>query len=205
MHKSNRAWKQARLGLSAVAIAAGGCAQPLHNGGPMKPLLAPPPAPVGSANAEFWRAQERNAEASDFVIHEHEFVMGGVRMNYAGEDHVKQIAARLLAGSEFPVLVERSRHSVDPNSTYRYPVHLNPQLDMARREVVVAALLAMGVADAEQRVVVSPALATPYTGNEAQAAYLQGLRAGYGGAGGRGGGFGGGGFGGGGFGGGGFF
>ena len=185
----------ALAGMFAAAAVAGGCGHWGRPHGVQRPL-PPPPAPNGSLSSQIWRSQEHNAEASDFVVHEHEFALQGIRLNYAGEDHVKQIAARLHAGMQFPVIVQRSRHSVRPTDQYQYPVQLNPQLDMARREVVVQSLLAMGIADAEQRVVVAPALTPPYTAGEAQAAYLQGLQSGFGGSGfgGGGGGFGGGGF-----------
>ena len=186
-------WKNALTGMFAVASMAGGWGNMSRPHGIHGPV-PPPPMPNGTLSSQIWRMQENNAEASDFVVHEHEFYLGGTRMNYAGEDHVKQIAARLLAGQQFPVIIERSRHSVRPTDEYRYPVHLNPALDMARREVIVQALLAMGLPDAEQRVVVAPALTPGYTGNEAQAAYLRGLQGNFGGGGFGGGGFGGGGF-----------
>lgn len=189
--------KSALAGMLAAASLGGGWGQGRSH---WNRGYAPPPMPNGTLSSQIWRGQEHNAEASDFVIHEHEFVLGGTRLNYAGEDHVKQIAARLQTGQQFPVLVERSRHTVRATDEYKYPVHLNPVMDMARREVIVQALLAMGLPDAEQRVVVAPAYVPGYTGNEAQAAYLRGLQGNFGGGGGGfGGGFGNGGFGGGGF------
>lgn len=147
------------------------------------------PTPVGTLSNQIWRMQEHNAEASDFVIYEHEFMIDGTRLNYAGEDHVKQIAARIRGGHGFPVLVERSRHTVWKSDTYRFPVHLNPKLDMLRREVVVQALLRMGIENAEEAVVVSPALSDGLTSPEAERAYLRGINPyyGLGGFGGRGG------------------
>jgi hypothetical protein len=175
-------------GLLALSTAAGGCGHALHSHRVPGPL-PPPPTPLGTLSVPIWQTHERNAEASDFVIYEHEFQVDGIRLNYAGEDHVKQIAARLNGGIEFPVLVERSRHSVDPYSEFKYPVHLNPALDLRRREVVVQALLAMGVEDAEHRVVISPALTDGYESFEAQRAYMRGVSgSGFGGFGGSGGG-----------------
>ena len=146
------------------------------------------PAPVGTLSNQIWRMQEHNAEASDFVIYEHEFMMDGTRLNYAGEDHVKQIAARIRGGHGFPVLIERSRHTVWKSDTYKFPVHLNPKLDMLRREVVVQALLRMGIENAEEAVVVSPALTDGFTSPEAERAYFRGINPnwGNGGYGGRG-------------------
>jgi hypothetical protein len=179
------------LGLLATTTASGGDLLRSRRARRAMPL-PPPPAPVGALSAQIFQMQERNAEASDFVIYEHEFQMYSTRLNYAGEDHVKQIAARIHAGMQFPVLVERSQHSVNPNDKYKYPVHLNPELDLRRREVIVQILVTLGVPDAEQRVVISPSLTAGYEASEAINAYLQGIQNfGFGGTGGYGGGFGG--------------
>ncbi len=135
-----------------------------------------PPAQLGTISDGIWQNQERNGEASDFVIYQHEFDMDSPRLNMAGQDHVKQIVARLNSGHNQPVLVERSMMSSRPDTEFGYPVHPNPELDMQRREMVVRCLAAMGVADADQRVVVAPALAEGYKATEARQAYLQGFR-----------------------------
>ena len=200
-----RLWYQLRrktaVGLLVCATAAsGGCGHVFPWRAKVAHPLPPPPAPVGTLTTPIWRIQEANAEASDFVIYQHEFEVDGVRLNYAGEDHVKQIAARLQDGLRFPVVIERTTYArrlrpddsrfLDPEqpnhlppgypvlertSSYEYPVHLNPQLDMQRREVVVQALLAMNVADAEERVLVSPAFAEGFEASESERAYLQGI------------------------------
>src|SRR5690606_19718499 len=56
-----------------------------------------------------------------------------------------------------------------------YPVHNNRDLDLRRREVIVAALHTMGVQDAEQRVVVAPLLAPGFESFEAERAYNVGF------------------------------
>ncbi|QDT33651.1 hypothetical protein [Thalassoglobus polymorphus] len=152
------------------------------------------PHPLGTISDPVWQQQETNAEASDFVIHEHEWNGNTVDLNLAGKDHVKQIAAR-LESTPFPVLIERSSMSVDPDSRFKYPVNNDAELDIARRNLVIAALQDMGIYDAEERVVVSPALTPGYTGFQAQGAYARGMGIRSGGGGG---GFGGGGGGGGG-------
>ncbi|MEE2707723.1 MAG: hypothetical protein VX988_11780, partial [Planctomycetota bacterium] len=53
----------------------------------------------------------------------------------------------------------------------------NPRLDFKRREVVVRALAQMGIPDADQRVVIAPAFAQPYTSREAERAYRGGVSA----------------------------
>jgi len=190
--KVRRAWRFVAL----MVLFSLGCRRAL--------LVPPPPPPLGYANDPIWQVQESNAEASDFVIYQHEFEkIDGLRLNTAGEDHVKQIAQRAYSGFQYPVIIERSTTSVDPRDKYSYPVHVNPELDLKRREVVVAALTEMGVEDADQRVVVAPALTPGFEGFEAERAYQSIGRGGFGGNGFGGGGFGRGGFGGG-FGGGGF-
>jgi len=165
-----------------------------------------PPAPLGTVIDQINQTQEANAERSDFVIYMHEFrltmdgksrTVGTTELNDAGKDHVKQIAARLPQHPGCLVLVQRSLSSFipKPGSEFEYPVNPNPDLDMARREVVVRALTAMGVPDADQRVVVSPALTPGQKSFEAERDYSQALNQ-YGGYGGFGGGFGFGGFGG---------
>lgn len=159
-------------------------------------LYQPPPpvAPLGTLSDPNWQIQEANAEASDFVIYQHEFTMNSVRLNMAGEDHVKQIAARLRSDQSPPVVIERSMTTARENTEFKYPIHPNPDLDMRRREVVVACLVELGIPDADQRVVVAPAFAEGYEATEATRAYYRGLMGNYG-YGGYGGGFGGGGFG----------
>lgn len=148
------------------------------------------PAPQGALTDPIWIGQEENAEPSKFVLPQHEFVYNQPRLNWAGEDHLKQIAARLHAGQNFPVLVERSVTSKLEHTEYKYPVNLNSNLDMHRRAVVVQALTAMGIPDAEQRVIVSPPLVQGQSDIEAERAYMRQYYFG-GGMGGFGGGFGG--------------
>jgi hypothetical protein len=124
--------------------------------------------------------QEVNAEASKFVIYDHEFQLaptadgkmkGTYYLNEDGEDHVRKIAANLREGVPFPVIVERNRSSVKPSTTFKYPVHHDARLDNQRREVIVRSLQAMGIENAEEVVVVAPALAPGLDGFEAERAY----------------------------------
>ena len=162
---------------------------------------ADPPPPLGSMTVDpFFQKQEEHGEASDFVVYEHEFMGDTNRLNTAGEDHLRQIAAR-LGDVPYPVIVEESSLASRCETKHKFPVHNDPQLDMQRREVVARALELMGAPDANSRVVVGPALTPGFRQFEATRAYNEGI-IGFGGGGG--GGFGGGGFGGGGFGGGGF-
>ncbi len=161
---------------SALSLALYGCGHGLRKS-------APAPLAQGTLSDSIWQQQERNAEASDFVIHEHEFRMNDFRLNWAGEDHVKQIAARLNGGQDFPVVIERSQRAPFIEAKYQYPVQLNPSLDMKRREMIVRALTAFNVGDAEERVSVGMATVPGLTQPEAERAYLNQMQGGRGGAG----------------------
>jgi hypothetical protein len=157
----------------------------------------PPASSLGTLSDPVWQNQEANAEPSEFVIHEHEFVVDTEFLNTAGEDHLKQIAVRLATGQNAQVLVERSMNSARPDTEYKYRVHPNPDLDMRRRDVVIRALLAMKIPDADSRTVIAPDLAPQYRAGETAASDYSdygGSQNGWGGGGGFGGG--GGGFGG---------
>jgi hypothetical protein len=159
----------------------------------------PPASPLGTLSDPVWQNQEYNAEHSDFVVHEHEFIADTEYLNTLGEDHLKQIAARLAAGQDALVLVERSMNSARPETVHKYRVHPNPELDVKRRDVVVRSLLAMRIPDADARTVIAPDLAPRYRAGETATSDFSdngGFQNGLGGAG-FGGGFGGGGFGGG--------
>ena len=145
-----------------------------------EPPLVPPPAMLGSEVDQLMTRQERNAESSKFVIPMHEFELNrthpdgrerGWRLNEYGEDHVKQIAARLRQGHEDTVVIERSQTTAFDDTEFQYPVHFNEELDWKRRAVVVAALERLGISDADQRVVAAPSIAEGFTANEAVRAY----------------------------------
>lgn len=138
------------------------------------PMVDLQPTPLGTISDPIWQQQEENAEASDFVVHEHEWVGNSSQLNAAGMDHVKQIAARLGA-VPFPVIIERSSMSVAPASRHQFPVNGHEELDMERREFVSRALKAFGVNHADERVVVAPALTPGFEGFEAEQAYENGF------------------------------
>ena len=157
------------------------------------------PLPLGASSDQAWKLQEANAEASDFVIHEHEFQGNTSRLNSLGESHVRQVAAR-MGETGFPVIIETSSMSKRDSDVHGFPVHNDQALDQRRREVIVHTLIELGAKDVENKVVVGPALTPGYEQIEAEAAYYQSLRGfangnggGSGGRGGSGGGFGGGG------------
>ena len=144
----------------------------------------PPPVALGTYVDAPLRIQEENAEASKFVVYQHEFklnqgepgdVLDGLRLNEEGEDHLRRIAENLRRGAPYQVIIERSRTSERADTRYGYPVHYDPQLDNRRRLVVVHALIAMKIKNADELVVVSPAYAEGLTGREAERAYRRAL------------------------------
>jgi hypothetical protein len=192
----------AALAMSTAATSIlGGC----HHYHESRALYQPPPAvaPLGAISDPIWQSQEARAEASEFVIYNHEFEFEAPWLNHCGKSHVKQIAARLQYCPNLPVVIQPDQTKIDESTEFKYPVHPNPELDLKRREMIVLALQEMGVHDAEKRVLVAPPYAEGFTATEAQQVYNQAL-SGAGQFGGFGGGFGGFGssFGGGGFGGG---
>lgn len=163
------------------------------------------PYPLGTLSDPVWKLQESNAEASDFVIHEHEWVANSESLNDAGINHLMRIAAR-APGVPYPIVIEPSSQSIRPETTqHQFPIHNDSELDLRRHGVIVDALTRRNILDAATRVQVGPATAPGFESFEGEDAYNRGFGGiGNGGSLGGGGGFGGGGFGGG-FGGGGFF
>ena len=141
---------------AAAALGMAGCQSENNSCG------RPPVQPLGAMSDCVWAHQEANAERSDFVIHEHEFRLDSEILNTAGEDHVRQVAARLASGQDAQVVVERSMSSARPDTSYHFRIHPHPELDLRRREIVVGSLAAMGIADADARVVVAPSQAPKY-------------------------------------------
>lgn len=153
----------------------------------------PEQLPLGVVNRAHYQAMETNAEAVDFILYDHDFVLNTAELTSDGKDKVLEIAARMRS-APFPVIVERTENNSDP------------ELDAYRRNLIAQILTDMGNPDGDQRTVVSTAYGPGYNSIEAQRVWFQHI-----GGGGlnnnfnNGGGFGGGGFGGGGFGGGGVY
>lgn len=109
--------------------------------------------------SEAWYYEmESNAEAVDFVIHDLDFVGQTTELTSDGKDHVMEIAARMRA-QPFPVIVER------------FPNNADPELDLARRNLVAQILTDFGNPDAQQRTIVSTSYGPGYTSRQAQATY----------------------------------
>ncbi len=174
MHRLRR-WQSLGLALlSLIGLFACGCQLfPGRGNYPGQQGVAFPGAPgtLGALSDPVFQNMEINAEASDFVVYDHEFIGDTVRLNYDGQDHVKQIAARMRHGSTFPVIVERSFSSPIPDDPYNFPIHPSPELDNRRRLVIVKALQVMGIQNADDFVTVAPALAWPMDHNDTRRAH----------------------------------
>ena len=164
----------------------------------MRVAEAPHARPVGSVSDEIFRQQEDNAEAAKFVIYQHEFELNkpewelrvdepytgperGFRLGPRGQDHVRQIARMLKSGITYPVIVERNNTTGRPQTQHKFAVHYGDQLDAARRDIVVRALQAMDVHNADSLVVVAPAFSPGINSDEAAQAWQSAFGAGRGG------------------------
>ncbi len=132
------------------------------------------PFPLGQVSDSIWETQQTNAEASDLVFYDHEFVDDTAELAPAAKDKLMQVALR-LEHVPFPVVVEQS------------PENRAPELDQQRRRTVVEQLARLGTADADARVVVAPALVRGITAIEGERAYYTTIynNFGYGGGAGR--------------------
>ena len=115
---------------------------PAFGFGHSRSMAVPDVIPLGAISRAHWHTMETNGEASDFVIYRNEFVDNSTQFAPYGRDHIMEIAAR-MPSTPFPVIVQRSDNNSDP------------ELDAARRDLVVRVLTDMGCQDAQQRTVVS--------------------------------------------------
>ena len=162
------------------------------------------PRVVGSVVDEINARQEENAEYAKFIVNQHEFEVNlldeldaagsgkkesafeyrpqnrirGYRLTPDGESHVRQIANLILnfTGSEVPyVIVERSNTSKRWETQHQYPVHANDELDNIRRQIVVNVLIALGVANANELVIVAPTYPAGLNAQEAAISYQRAI------------------------------
>jgi hypothetical protein len=148
------------------------------------------PAPTGTYTCQWQNAQAERAEAGKYVVQQCEWYMGGKSLGPDGRSHVDRIG-KFVSQTPFPVVVARSDDDT---------------LNEARRQLVVEKLVACGVEDANDRVIIERPEGEGLYGPEAVrygSLRSLGISSFGGGAGGGGGGIGGGGMGGGGLGGGG--
>jgi len=90
------------------------------------------PFPLGAVNDTFWETQQTNAEAADFIFHDHEFRGETAQLAPAAKQHLEQVAMR-WEHVPFPVLIEMSEYNA------------KPQLDRARRQAIIEQLSRLGI------------------------------------------------------------
>lgn len=148
------------------------------------------PRPLGTIVDQVNQLQEDNAEPAKLVVYMHEFELNkpewesrlavkyegrpqGFRLTPYGEDHIRRIAAMLSQNpeSEMPVIIERNQTTMRNSTKHKYSVHYGDELDLERRSIVVRSLQALGVHDAESRVIVGPAYSEGLSAQEAASAY----------------------------------
>jgi hypothetical protein len=132
----------------------------------------PETLPLGSTVRAHYHTMEANGEASDFIIHDHEFAGNTAELTPSGRDHIAEVGARMRS-TPFPVLIERSENNSDP------------ELDAHRRQIVAQVLYSMGNPDADQRTIVAQAYGKGLNSQEAEFDYYNFLytRGGFGGGG----------------------
>jgi hypothetical protein len=106
------------------------------------------PQPLGQVLDQHWHTMITNAQASDFVIYQHEWIGTTVQLNAAGQEHVVQIARR-LADVPFPVLIEPV--TFRPFEGHRYEEKEFTDVTRERREILEADLARRETADADRR------------------------------------------------------
>jgi hypothetical protein len=120
------------------------------------------PFPLGEVTDAFWETQQTNAEAADFIFYDHEFEGNTARLAPAAKKHLMAVALR-FEHVPFPIVIEESPH----NRT--------PELDEARRRMIIEQLGRLGIDRAEERVVISNAFAEGITAIEGERAYYSTL------------------------------
>jgi hypothetical protein len=123
-------------------------------------MAIPDVQPLGSVVRAHYHTMQTNAEAADFIIHDHEFVGMTAELTPSGKDHIVEIAARMRS-APFPVIVERSENNSDP------------ELDAFRRDLVAQILSDFGNPDAQQRTFVAPAYGKGLNSREAEVDYYR--------------------------------
>jgi hypothetical protein len=142
---------------------------PIYGGPPYGPRYDRP-FPLGQVTDAFWETQQTNAEAADFIFHDHEFIGNTAVLAPGAKRHLESVALR-LEHVPFPVVIERS------------PYNARPELDKARRTTIVEQLNRMGVTTVDERVIIAVAFPHGYSSIEAESAYFQTLGLGGGGGG----------------------
>jgi hypothetical protein len=149
-------WERWRKHLTGLGVGLA-CWAGSATAGPPFHEPAPIPEPLGSHLSRFETAQNNRAEATDFVFFLDEWYMGGSRLGPHGLDHLNRVLQR-LPEQPFPVVIQPDKDDA---------------MNEARRQVLVAALLKNGIADAEARVIIAYPEAGGLYGEETERIYYE--------------------------------
>lgn len=145
---------------AGMALVFSGCA---HDKGPRYDR----PFPVGQVTDSFWEAQQTNAEATKFIMFDHDFEGDTANLTPAGQKHLTAIARR-LPYVPFPIVIEESLN--------KRAEEVNV-LDEQRRKNVIELLNRFygngfpSDVPLEQRVVIAKAFPRAIFATEGEAAY----------------------------------
>lgn len=95
--------------------------------------------------------QVHRGAASDFVIHQHEWFLGGTEIGPAGRRHISRLSPR-LAYETHQVIIEPSEPDLKLHASVKDAALAAQELDQVRRFEVIQMLQQCGVLDAEMRV-----------------------------------------------------
>ena len=135
------------------------------------------PAPLGTYIGAWRAAQAEQADATDFVIFQREWYQGGDQLGPEGHRHVQGILSQ-LAKVPYPILIEPVTPILGSRSDLQKTLAAAAELDQVRRQRIVDRLLACGIDDAHQRVLIAYPDALQMLGPEAARTYQIYLRAG---------------------------
>ena len=76
-------------------------------------LAIPDELPVGAVQRAHFHQMQTNAEATDFILYQMDFVGQTAELTPDGKDKINEIGARMRS-APFPVLVERTLNNADP-------------------------------------------------------------------------------------------
>ena len=131
------------LALALLATSAVGCQQTSYTTGTTQS-----PQPLGAVIDPHIHAMVTNAQASDFIIYQHEFIGSTVQLTSEGQNHLKQIARRLCE-TPFPVLIEPV--TFRPFENHMYEEKEFTDMNRERRELLELDRARRETADADRR------------------------------------------------------
>lgn len=129
--------------------------------------------------------QVNRGAASDFVIHQHEWFLGGTELGPAGRRHISRLQSRLTREAH-QVIIEPADPDLKVHAGIKDAALAAQELDQTRRFEVIQMLFQCGIPDAEMRVRIAYPQAEGLDGAQATRIFNSLGRGGLGGQGGTG-------------------